>query len=105
MNANPLNYAGPSTPVWPIGAAAVTITIAVAAGVIALWCGVHTVHVWQVQTALANSGPICGNAITERLATLGLPIEKTIPIGFLAGGVSLVAVIQSIRLMNAGRVV
>jgi hypothetical protein len=81
--------------------AAFAMATALASAIVAIWCIAHVVTVY---VGLQRAGDtLCGSCYDESIAKLGLPLEQTIPIGILSGGVALVAAIQTIRCLNGLR--
>ena len=106
MKSNPpatwkLNYASPALRVRKLAFAAIAASVAVASGAVAVYCLIHAIHVYDGLQRLA--GPRCGNGVAEEVAKLGLPLERTIPIGVFSGGGALVAMIQAIRFVNGAK--
>jgi hypothetical protein len=97
-----LNYASPDPPVLRAGLAVLAGFCVIAFGGVAAWCGVHAV---SVVLALEHSPGafFCAEGAREWMASLGLPLERTIPLGVFCGGISLVALVQCIRQVNALR--
>jgi hypothetical protein len=97
-----LDYASPPTPVLRTGMAFFAALCVVAFGSVATWCAVHAVAV--VYALQHSPGPFfCAEGAQAWVASLGPPLERTIPLGILCGGVSLVAFVQCIRHMNVLR--
>jgi len=66
------------------------------------WCIVHALNI--VHASEHSPGPfLCDEAAQEWMASLGLPLERTIPLGVLSAGFSLVALIQAVRFYNSGK--
>lgn len=93
----PLDYARPLlAPVrltYLVGVGAVVLLT----GAVAAWCFVHTVQVMAEVQRLVRSRPIDN----FDLSYLGMPMEKSIPLGVLSGGVALVALVHFVRLWNS----
>jgi len=97
-----LDYASPHTPVLRTGLGLFAAVCVVTFGGIGVWCGVHAVGV--IYALQHNPGPfICTEGADAWVASLGLPLERTIPLGILCGGFSLVAFVQCVRQVNALR--
>lgn len=69
--------------------------VALVAGAVAAWCVVHTVQVVVEVQDVAGSRPIDFDP-----SSLGMPVEKAVPLGIVSGGVALVAFVQFVRLWN-----
>lgn len=96
-----LDYARPSTPQCKRGLAIITGAAGVICALLAIWCLLHAIHVFSgLQQA---SGTWCGTCYQSMVNALGLPLEKTIPLGVLSGGCALVAAVQTIRFANGAR--
>jgi hypothetical protein len=94
-----LDYASPSMRPVRLGLAVACALASAACGIIAAWCVVHAVHVAIGLQQI--SVPFCGvPSYDEQAAKLGLPLERTIPVGVLCSGCAVVAAIQSIRCVN-----
>lgn len=65
-------------------------------GAVAAWCFVHTIQVMVEAQQVARSRPI-----DFAPSQLGMPVEKSIPLGVLSGGVALVALVHFLRLWNS----
>jgi hypothetical protein len=97
-----LDYASPRIPVLRTGLATFAALCVVAFGSVAAWCAVHAVGV--VYALQHSPGPFfCAEGAQSWVASLGLPLERTIPLGVLCGGISLVAFVQCVRHVNAMR--
>src|SRR6184192_1481378 len=97
-----LDYAHPQTQVIRRGLALAAAVATVAFGVVTIWCAWHSVRV--VYMVQHNPGPFfCAEGAEQWAASLGLPLEQTIPIGVLSGGVTLVSFVQSLRCVNGMR--
>jgi len=70
----------------------------VIAGAVTAWCVVHTMQVIVEVQRVVRARPIDFDP-----SYLGMPVEKSIPLGILSGGVTLVALVHFIRLWNSRR--
>src|SRR5437016_329047 len=97
-----LDYAHPQTPVLRTGLTIIAAIAVVAFGTVSAWCVCHAVHmIYEFQH---NPGPfVCAEGAQAWVASLGLPLEQTIPIGVLSGGFTMVAFVQTVRHVNALR--
>jgi hypothetical protein len=91
----PLDYASP--PITPVRLTCFVVVAGVAllAGAVAAWCFFHTVRVLLEVRRVAGSRPIDFDP-----SYLGMPVEKSVPLGVFSGGVALVAVVHVVRLWN-----
>jgi hypothetical protein len=96
-----LEYAHPALAPVRRGAAALCAGVALVSGLIAVWCVVHTANVVDAHRHIHYF--VCAEAVHEWERQLGVPVEKTIPVGLLCGGVAVVAAIQSARLLNGAK--
>lgn len=68
-------------------------------GAVAAWCFVHTIQVMVEVQQVFRSRPIDFDP-----SHLGMPVEQSIPLGVLSGGVALVALVHLVRLWNSRKV-
>jgi hypothetical protein len=94
-----LDYARPSTRLRKLGLAAIAGSASVLSGCFAAGCAVQAV---RFEAGLRQSSG-CGTCDAARVASLGPPSGRTIPLGLFSGGCALVAAVQSIRFANGAR--
>jgi hypothetical protein len=82
--------------------ATVAAVVALLSAIVSAWCILHAINIVYV----SENSPAAfffAQAAHQWVDSLGLPLQRTIPLGVISGGSSLVAFIQAIRFYNLGR--
>jgi hypothetical protein len=96
-----LDFVRPSTPQCKRGLAILTGAAGFVCALVAVWCLLHAIDVFSGLQEASGTG--CGTCYASMVDALGMPLEKTIPLGVLSCGCALVAGVQTVRFANGAR--